>query len=119
MFSTRNLIFGVLLSFILIGLPQGSEVSQAAKLVDENICILENMGNTRSQVARLHISEACNFLSLHEASLILNTEQRAFHECVLKYLPGVEADLNASDITRSCRQLVWDRRGKVDDFGRQ
>ena len=84
--------------------------AHAAKLVDENVCILENMGNTRSPIARLHISGACNFLSLHTASLMINREQREFHECVLKYLAGVEADLNATDLARACRQLVWDRK---------
>ena len=82
--------------------------ANAAKLMDENVCILEHMGNTRSPIARLHISTACNFMSLHEASLLLNREQRDFHECVLKYLAGVEADLNATDLSRACRQLAWD-----------
>lgn len=94
------------LSFALFGLTQTPAL--AAKLVDENICILENMGNTRSGVARLHISNACNFLSLHEASLLLNKEQRALSECVLKFMSGVESDLNATEIARSCQQLAWD-----------
>ena len=99
-------VFAALVS--LWGIGQPSE-SHAAKLVEQHICILEHMGNTRSPLARIRINEACNFLSLHEASLILNREQRAFHECVLKYLPGVEADFNATDLTRSCQQLAWDR----------
>ena len=86
----------------------GAIDAKAAPLVDENICILENMGSTRSPQARRFISDACNFLSLQEASLILNREQREFHECVLKYVPGTEVDLNATDMTRACRQLVWD-----------
>lgn len=50
----------------------------AAKLVDQNVCILEHMGNTRSPAARAHISSMCNFLSLHSASLMLNREEREF-----------------------------------------
>jgi len=92
------------LVFFLLALPS----AHAAKVVDENICILENMGNTRSAVARMHISNACNFLSLHEASLLLNKEQRALSECTLKFMPGVESDMNATEIARSCQQLVWD-----------
>lgn len=96
--------FGLAALFMIAEVPPAG----AVKLVDESICILENMGNTRSPIARRHISDACNFLSLHEASLLLNKEQRTFHECVLKYVPGTEADLNASDLVRACRQLVWD-----------
>ena len=107
----RNTLTWLVLIIGLAGSSVFTPESLAAKLVDEDVCILENMGNTRSQVARFHISQACNFLSLHEASLILNREQRAFHECVLKYLPGVEADLNATDLTRSCQQLAWNRKG--------
>ena len=82
---------------------------RAEKLVDENLCILENMGNTRSEVARFHIRNACNFLSLHTASLDLNSDQRQLSECVLKYLPGTESDANAAELARTCQQLVWDR----------
>ncbi|NKB44701.1 MAG: hypothetical protein GKS03_10535 [Alphaproteobacteria bacterium] len=81
---------------------------KAAKLIDQNVCILEHMGNTRSQAARTHISSACNFLSQHSASLVLNREQREFSRCVLKFLTGVESDGNAFELARSCRQLVWD-----------
>lgn len=80
----------------------------AEKLVDQDICILENMGNTRSGVARMHISSACNFLSLHEASLTLNKDQRALSECVLKFLPGLESDSSAAQLAATCQQLVWD-----------
>lgn len=100
--QVRDLISA--LALFLFPLP----TVQAAKLVDENICILENMGNTRSAVARMHISNACNFLSLHEASLLLNKEQRALSECTLKFMSGVESDANATEIARSCQQLVWD-----------
>lgn len=101
----RHRLTYVFLSWLVLG----PAPVLAAKLVDENVCILENMGNTRSAVARLHISSACNFLSLHGASLILNKDQRALSECVLKYLPGVETDLNATELARSCQQLVWDK----------
>ncbi len=83
--------------------------AKAEKLVDENLCILENMGNTRSEVARFHIRNACNFLSLHAASFELNSDQRRLSECVLKYLPGTESDANATELARTCQQLVWDR----------
>lgn len=98
-----------LIHIFLFCLALATEPVSAAKLVDENVCILENMGNTRSSVARLHISSACNFLSLHEASLTLNKDRRDLSECVLKYLPGVESDVNATELARSCQQLVWDR----------
>lgn len=97
-----------LLSLCFVAATITSAPASAAKLVNENVCILENMANTRSSVARQHISSACNFLSLHEASLILNKDQRALSECVLKYLPGVESNVNATELARSCQQLVWD-----------
>ncbi len=106
--KTFKFCFGFALLVGLCAIAQPRE-SHAAKLVEEHVCILEHMGNTRSPFARLRINEACNFLSLHEASLILNREQRTFHECVLKYLPGIEADFNATDLTRSWRQLAWDK----------
>ena len=98
----------------------GSVSSEAAKLVDQNICILEHMGNTRSQTARTHISSACNFLSLHSASLMLNREERAYSQCVLKFLTGVESNTNALELARSCRQLVWDGvEVRIETFSHQ
>lgn len=84
--------------------------AQAAPLMDENICRLENMGNTKSSIALNEISAACNFLSQQVASLIGNHKQRVFSECVLKYLPGTEGNLNANELVRSCRQMSWDSK---------
>ena len=94
----------VLLSLFL------SATAQAAPLMDENICRLENMGNTKSSIALSHISSACNFMSQQVASLMSNREQRVFSECVLKYLPGTEGNLNANELVRSCRQVSWDSK---------
>ncbi|MEQ9109040.1 MAG: hypothetical protein RIF37_09745 [Rhodospirillaceae bacterium] len=82
----------------------------AAPLMDENTCRLENMGNTKSSIALSHISSACNFLSQQTASLMSTREQRVFSECVLKYLPGTEGNLNANELVRSCRQMSWDSK---------
>lgn len=95
---------------VVLAVFSPSVALHAAPVVDENVCILENMGNTRSSVARSHISAACNFLSQPVAGLQLNSEQRAFSECVLKYLPGIEVNMNATQLARSCRQLSWDSK---------
>ena len=87
-----------------------SVTAHAAPLMDENICRLENMGNTKSSIALSHISSACNFMSQQEASLMGTREQRVFSECVLKYLPGTEGNLNANELVRSCRQMSWDSK---------
>ena len=65
-------------------------------------CELSAIGTTRSQLAIDWIRTACNRLAI-DMGFALNESNRQFHNCLLRYLSGVQNDSAAAQVINSCR----------------
>jgi hypothetical protein len=97
-----------LLLFASSSTPSLAQVpSMADQPQREAQCLLEHSRKTNSPAARRAIAQACNFVSLSTSSLNMHKQERAYNECLLSNLGGIEDDENARDVIRSCRTLAW------------
>jgi len=69
-------------------------------------CILENSRDTTSRDARRLIAKACNFLSMSTANMALHAKEKAYNECLLENLAGMERGGDATDVANACRTLT-------------
>ena len=65
-------------------------------------CILTHLINAKNDLAAQIMKMACN--ESYKDVKILSQERKAYNECLLKYLPGVESHDAVTEIQEVCRR---------------
>jgi hypothetical protein len=84
---------------LLLGPTQGQFIDDQQRQAQ---CELSAIGSTRSRLAVDWIRTACNRLAV-DSGFMLNESNRQFHNCLLRYLSGVQSDTAAAQVINSCR----------------
>lgn len=88
----------------------GTAMTAKAQVMDESECQLRYLRGTQSGLAISQINAACNFLSTWSSSFELNRQERAYNECLLRELVGVQNDQAAALVAQACRRQASSRR---------
>jgi hypothetical protein len=64
-------------------------------------CVVQHIGDTRSNSAVRLINQACGYLSSGRSSL--HPRESAYWQCILRVVPGSQSNAATSSLARACR----------------